>query len=157
MLPGGNLIQANLNKTGAIDRAGAWLDKGVAGLGLSWTALRGLFLRTWEALSFRDFLPNPRRAFDKVQAVFTPTLSRVVVFARAAGNKLLEFVLEGALKQAGPFGAKVMAVLKQAGVVDAGGQGFVDLLDGMWNFMLDGKIGPMEAGVIPQDWETEMS
>jgi hypothetical protein len=47
-------------------------------------------------------------------------------------------------------------VLKQAGVVDAGGQGFVDLLDGMWNFMLDGKIGPMEAGVIQHDAGAEM-
>lgn len=41
-----------------------------------------------------------------------------------------------------------LPVLKQAGVVDAGGQGFVDLLDGMWNFMLDGKISPTEAAAM---------
>jgi DegV family protein with EDD domain len=32
-----------------------------------------------------------------------------------------------------------LAVLKQAGVVDAGGQGFVDLLDGIWTFIVSGE------------------
>ncbi len=33
-----------------------------------------------------------------------------------------------------------LAVLKQAGVVDAGGQGFVDLLEGIWSFTDTGKV-----------------
>jgi len=33
-----------------------------------------------------------------------------------------------------------LPALKQAGVVDAGGQGFVDLLDGIWTFIQDGEI-----------------
>jgi DegV family protein with EDD domain len=33
-----------------------------------------------------------------------------------------------------------LAVLKQAGVVDAGGQGFVDLLDGIWTFIVSGEV-----------------
>ena len=33
-----------------------------------------------------------------------------------------------------------LAVLKQAGVVDAGGQGFVDLLDGIWTFVVSGEV-----------------
>jgi len=33
-----------------------------------------------------------------------------------------------------------LAVLKQAGVVDAGGQGFVDLLDGIWTFIESGEV-----------------
>ena len=49
-----------------------------------------------------------------------------------------------------------LPVLKQAGVVDAGGQGFVDLLDGMWNFMLDGKMEPIQAGRMQQDAPPEM-
>jgi DegV family protein with EDD domain len=32
-----------------------------------------------------------------------------------------------------------LAVLKQAGVVDAGGQGFVDLLEGIWTFIISGE------------------
>jgi len=33
-----------------------------------------------------------------------------------------------------------LPVLKQAGVVDAGGQGFVDLLDGIWAFIVSGEV-----------------
>jgi len=33
-----------------------------------------------------------------------------------------------------------LAVLKQAGVVDAGGQGFVDLLDGIWTYVVSGEV-----------------
>ena len=33
-----------------------------------------------------------------------------------------------------------LAVLKQAGVVDAGGQGFVDLLEGIWAFITSGEV-----------------
>src|SRR6056297_3273772 len=33
-----------------------------------------------------------------------------------------------------------LAVLREAGVVDAGGQGFVDLLDGIWRYIRSGKL-----------------
>jgi DegV family protein with EDD domain len=33
-----------------------------------------------------------------------------------------------------------LPVLKQAGVVDAGGQGFVDLLDGIWTYVTSGEV-----------------
>ena len=33
-----------------------------------------------------------------------------------------------------------LAVLREAGVVDAGGQGFVDLLDGIWRYMRSGRM-----------------
>jgi DegV family protein with EDD domain len=36
---------------------------------------------------------------------------------------------------------ELLPVLKQAGVVDAGGQGFVDLLEGIWDFIENGETG----------------
>jgi hypothetical protein len=38
-----------------------------------------------------------------------------------------------------------LPVLKQAGVVDAGGQGFVDLVEGIWEFIENGRL----AAVLP--------
>jgi DegV family protein with EDD domain len=38
-----------------------------------------------------------------------------------------------------------LAVLRQAGVVDAGGQGFVDLLDGIWTYIESGAVDPAVA------------
>lgn len=40
-----------------------------------------------------------------------------------------------------------LAVLREAGVVDAGGQGFVDFLDGIWRYIQSGKL-PAE-GAMP--------
>ncbi len=37
-----------------------------------------------------------------------------------------------------------LAVLREAGVVDAGGQGFVDLLEGIWGYMRSGKVPRLE-------------
>ena len=42
---------------------------------------------------------------------------------------------------------KQLAVLKQAGVVDAGGQGFVDLLEGIWSFTNTGKVDELVANM----------
>jgi uncharacterized protein len=38
-----------------------------------------------------------------------------------------------------------LAVLKDAGVVDAGAQGFVDLLEGIWRYMRSGKVPEMAS------------
>ncbi|MCW8871474.1 MAG: DegV family EDD domain-containing protein, partial [Xanthomonadales bacterium] len=43
-----------------------------------------------------------------------------------------------------------LPVLKQAGVVDAGGQGFVDLLEGIWDFIERGRISQAVAGLREQ-------
>jgi dihydroxyacetone kinase-like predicted kinase len=40
---------------------------------------------------------------------------------------------------------KKLAVLKDAGVVDAGGQGFVDFLEGVWLFTRSGKVPKLPA------------
>jgi len=39
-----------------------------------------------------------------------------------------------------------LAVLKDAGVVDAGAQGFVDMLDGIWGYMRSGKVPELPRG-----------
>jgi uncharacterized protein len=42
-----------------------------------------------------------------------------------------------------------LAVLKEAGVVDAGAQGFVDLLEGVWRYMRSGKVPEMASLARP--------
>jgi DegV family protein with EDD domain len=44
-----------------------------------------------------------------------------------------------------------LAVLKQAGVVDAGGQGFVDLLEGIWSFTDKGEIDALSENMSDLD------
>jgi DegV family protein with EDD domain len=49
-----------------------------------------------------------------------------------------------------------LPVLKQAGVVDAGGQGFVDLLEGIWEFIEKGKI-PTAAAELRAEWGADLT
>ena len=53
-----------------------------------------------------------------------------------------------------------LAILKKAGVVDAGAQGFVDFLEGIQSFIKDGQIDDVDTSVIAEpveDFEVEMS
>jgi DegV family protein with EDD domain len=61
----------------------------------------------------------------------------------ASGVRDFQPLLEFGLKRARVSLANTpnqLPVLKQAGVVDAGGQGFVDLLDGIWTFITTGEV-----------------
>jgi len=54
--------------------------------------------------------------------------------------EMLEFGLVSA-RESLAHTPELLPVLKQAGVVDAGGQGFVDLLEGIWDFIENGETG----------------
>ena len=114
LIPGGERLYQQMNQTGAIDRAGAWLDKNLAKLNLTWATISSLIGKAWDSLSIWDFR-SPSKVFGKIKKVFSPLVSRIVNFAKSAGNQLLEFILEGALKLAGPLATKVMGILKGAG------------------------------------------
>ena len=101
LIPGGERLYQQMNETGAIDRGGAWLDKNIAKLNLTWENVSKLMGKAWDSLSLWDFR-SPSKVFGKIKKVFLPLTSRIINFAKAAGNKLLEFILEGALKLAGP-------------------------------------------------------
>ena len=64
----------------------------------------------------------------------------------SAGNNDIRSMMKHALARAHKSLANTpnqLAVLRQAGVVDAGGQGFVDLLEGIWTFIEKGTVDPV--------------
>jgi len=112
LVPGGNLIFQNLDESGAIDKAFAWLDEQFAQLGLGWEAIKDLFRRAWEALSITDLL-NPFGAWEKLKAIFLGPINRIKNFVVSIGQKVMEFIFEGVLEKLG--GGQVLALLKRAG------------------------------------------
>jgi hypothetical protein len=116
LIPGGAALFANLQASGAVERAAAWFGTAWGQLGLTWDYLRGLFRRAWDSLGVRDLL-DIGGAWAKLQAVFAPPVQRVLAFAAAAGSKLLELVFEAGLSMAGPLGARVMAIIRRGGAV----------------------------------------
>ncbi len=114
IVPGGNRLFENLKKSGALDRAFAWFSEQISALKITWNGVKALFTRAWDALGWRDAL-NPWGAWKKVKAIFKPTLSRLLRFAKAVGKKVLEFVFEGVMALAGPLGKRVVGVVRKAG------------------------------------------
>ncbi len=111
LLSDGEERYRNLQQSGAIDRAFAWLNNEVERLNLSWEAIRELFLTAWRSLSIRD-LANPIAAFRRMINLFRAPVGRILRFAAAVGIKILEFVFEGIM---GAGGARVLAILRRAG------------------------------------------
>jgi hypothetical protein len=116
LIPGSDRIRQQLQESGAIERAGQWLDSEVPRLGLSWDMVSGLFRRAWDSLGAGDLL-DPSGAWQRIAGIFGPPLARLRDFAVAAGRKMLEFVFEGAMTLAGGAGGAVMGIIRRAGAV----------------------------------------
>ncbi|WLE97129.1 MAG: DUF4157 domain-containing protein [Candidatus Electrothrix communis] len=109
-VPEGQEKFRNLQESGAIDKAFAWLEKAINRLGLIGEALMNAFTQVWETFTIND-LTNPVAAFERVVEIFTEPVRMIIDFAVEVGMKILEFIFEGVL---GPTGARVLAILKRA-------------------------------------------
>ncbi len=98
------------------------------------------------------------------QAVMKPTEGTILTVARVAAEKTKEFAAENHdAKQVFAYyieqgietlnqTPEMLPVLKQAGVVDAGGKGFLVILEGMMHTLQTGEI--LEGGQVEQTPET---
>ncbi|MDC7122031.1 hypothetical protein OMK64_10830 [Cellulomonas fimi] len=116
LVPGGHALWENLQQSGAVERAGAWVAQELDRLGLTWDAVRGVFARAWDAVSASDLL-DPAGLWERLAGILEGPVARLRAFASAAGSKLMELVVEGVMSSAGGFGAQVMGVLRGAGDV----------------------------------------
>jgi hypothetical protein len=116
LIPGGDALFEKIQQTQVIQRAYQWFSEEIPKLDLTWDAITGMFRRAWDSLSASDLL-SPSGVFARMRGLFGPPLSRLINFARAAADKLLEFVIEGALRIAGDAGGRVMALIRRAGGV----------------------------------------
>jgi Domain of unknown function (DUF4157) len=114
IIPGGDKIFKNLQESKGLEKTFTWLNQQVTKLNLTWDVIKNLFKKTWDSLSAGDVV-NPGAAFEKVKNIFAEPIGRIVKFAGSVGQKVLEFVLEGAMSAAGSGASKVMEVLKKMG------------------------------------------
>ena len=116
LIPGGDAIFKNLQDSGALDQAFQWLNAETAKLGITWGAVKGALQKVLDSIGIAD-VADPGAAWDRVKHIIMPLIDKVKQFAVDAGKKLFEFVLEGALKTAGPLAGTIMAAIKKAGDV----------------------------------------
>lgn len=77
---------------------------------------------------------------------FAAALESAVRDDRHELRALLEYGLAAARESLAGT-PRQLAVLRQAGVVDAGGQAFVDLLEGIHAFVFAGRLDPLDSGL----------
>ncbi len=115
LVPGGHDLWMKLEESKMITSAFSWLNGEIANLGLSWSAIKGAFKTAVSSLSATDVF-SPIDAFNtKIKPIFAPILAKILTLAKKVVKKVAEFVLEGFLRMAGPFGKKVMDILRKAG------------------------------------------
>ena len=98
-------------------------DAAVAGAEAAWTAM---------SKPVEGTLPTVLEDFSKAVSQRVAEGARDIKAILAHGIERAQQSLENTPNQ--------LPALKQAGVVDAGGQGFVDLLDGIWTYIESGEV-----------------
>jgi len=114
IVPGGTEMLQRLEQSGALSRAGAWLQEEIPTLGLSFERISDLFQRAWDSISAWDLF-DPAAAWERLEHIFMPPIQRLIAFAERAADKLLEFALEAMLAAGGGAAEQVMAILRRAG------------------------------------------
>jgi hypothetical protein len=174
LLPGGEQIKENLEKSKTIEKASAWFSQEVKTLDLTWEGIKALFKQAWDVFKVSDLL-NTKLLFEKMAGIFGPPLLRLLNFLIAVGKKVLEFIFEGAMMIAGPIGQQIAAIFRKIGetfnkivadpiafvgyLVDAvkkGIQQFAkNILDHLKTGLIEWLVGTLEGAglVLPKVWD----
>ncbi|MGZ4734605.1 MAG: eCIS core domain-containing protein [Acidimicrobiia bacterium] len=174
LVPEGEKMKENLEKSHAIEKTVAWLDVEIAKLDLSWEKIKALFSRAWEAFHVADLL-NPRALFEKMADIFGAPLGRLLRFMLAVGDKVLQLIFEGAMFLAGPIGLQIVGIVRKIGatfhkivadpiafvgnLVKAVKQGVINFGKNIWEHLKTGLIGWLVGAlegaglVLPTKWD----
>ena len=106
--PLGTMLADRLKETRALPEAYEWVTGQLSKLNLSWSRIKGVIEKAKSLFSLLSPL-------NSIKPAFAPLLKDIMSFVLSVKDKVLEFVLKGALKLAGPFAEKVWGVLKSAG------------------------------------------
>ncbi|MEM1301614.1 MAG: hypothetical protein AAGH17_03445, partial [Pseudomonadota bacterium] len=110
LVPGGTAIFDQLEQAGVVDKAFDWVKKQLTDLNLTWTRTQGTLEQLYDGLVSFSPIANAKRILGGL-------ISDILTFVKRITLKVLEFVIQGALKLAGPYADKVWGILNQAGDV----------------------------------------
>lgn len=112
MIPGGDTLFKRLQESRIIEKAFEWVSSRLSRLNITWTRIKGLIS------DFFDYLPAwPSNAIRYAKKLFGPIVRDILTFIGEVKDKILEFIIRGALKLAGPLAEKVWKVIQKAGKV----------------------------------------
>ncbi len=96
-IPGGSLITRALDNYGVFERAGAWIEQQLDGLGITGSAIRDAVMEFLDSLSWRDIF-NLSGVWQRAKRIFTDPISRIIRFVRSLGGAILQFIRDAILR-----------------------------------------------------------
>jgi hypothetical protein len=159
LVPGGDEMFANLQKSHTIEKAVAWFDGEVAKLDLSWPKIKALFSQAWDLLTPSQLI-HPLDLLGKLGDIFLPPIGRILTFVGNVGKKILEFIFEGVILLGGPMAQRVLSMVRKAAAaigkiiahpIDFLGHLIGAVKKGVGQFS-DNALKHLEAGLI--EWLT---
>ena len=109
LLPGGEQIFQKLKESRALENAFTWVSTRLSELKITWSRIKSLIGDFVDEMT-----PWPGSPVAKAKRIFGPLVRDIITFVKEIKDKILEFVVRGALKLAGPFGEKVWGVIEKA-------------------------------------------
>lgn len=97
IIPFGNLLQAKLNESGAMEQAAAWLDNRMAQVNVNPAAIAAGIRAFWAGLSLSRILTDTRAVLDEAAGIIRRPVEEILSFARDAAAELLRAVKRAVL------------------------------------------------------------
>src|SRR5919109_3642592 len=96
-IPGGHLIVEALDKYGVFEKAGAWLERQVATLGMTARMFIDALHEFIDSLGWRDIF-HPGRVWDRAKEIFLRPIRRLIDFFVGLVKGILELIKQAILK-----------------------------------------------------------
>lgn len=110
LIPGGHDLFEQLKQAGIIDEAFNWVSEKLNELNLTLARVKAAVAKAWELFNPLSLTPT----IKQIAPAFAPLLDDITNFAIAAKDKVVSFVIKGALKLAGPYGEQIWALISKA-------------------------------------------
>lgn len=112
LIPGGNLLFERLQEARIIQEAFEWVSSRLSQLNITWSRISGIID---DIIDYMPDWPSDMIAYAKKK--LSPLVDDILTFIGEVTGKILEFIVRGALKLAGPWGEKVWGIIQRAGSV----------------------------------------
>jgi hypothetical protein len=96
-IPGGHLIVEALEKYGVFEKAGAWLERQVATLGMTGRMFIDALKEFIDSLGWRDIF-HPGRVWDRAKEIFLRPIRKLIDFFVGLVKGILELIKQAILK-----------------------------------------------------------
>lgn len=97
-LPGGGLITQALDNSGVFEKAGAFVEKQIASLGMTGGAIKAAVTSFIKGLSLRRIITAPGSVWGDAKRIFTDPIDRIISFGKGLVSGIIQLVKDAILK-----------------------------------------------------------